>query len=66
MLSVLEADAENRWHYFATRDESSFFLQRASKWMWTLERADILEKSGLTIQARKLMFTIIWRPRDLT
>jgi histone-lysine N-methyltransferase SETMAR len=30
--------------------------------MWTLERADILETPRLTIQARKLMFTIIWNP----
>jgi hypothetical protein len=28
--------------------------------MWTLERADVLEKPRLIIQARKLMFIIIW------
>ena len=62
MLPVLEAAAENDWRYFATGDESWFFLQRAPKRMWTLEKADVLEKPRLTIQARKLMFTILWSP----
>jgi histone-lysine N-methyltransferase SETMAR len=30
--------------------------------MWTLEKADVPEKPRLTIQARKLMFTIMWSP----
>jgi histone-lysine N-methyltransferase SETMAR len=63
MLPVLEAAAENDWRYFATGDESWFFLQRAPKRMWTLERTDVLEKPRLTMQARKLMFTIMWSPQ---
>jgi histone-lysine N-methyltransferase SETMAR len=62
MLPVLEEATENNWRYFATGDGSSFFLQRAPKRMWTLERADVLEKPWLTIQAWKLMFTIMWSP----
>jgi hypothetical protein len=31
--------------------------------MWTLARADVLEKPRVTIQAKKLMFTIIWNPQ---
>jgi hypothetical protein len=62
-LPVLEAAAENDWRYFTTGDESWFFLQRAPKRMWILERADVLEKSRLKIQTRKLMFTIIWNPQ---
>jgi hypothetical protein len=28
--------------------------------MWTLDKADVPEKPRLTIQARKLIFTIMW------
>jgi hypothetical protein len=62
MVPALEAAAENDWLSFATGDESWFFLQRAPRRIWTLERADVLEKPHLTIQARKFMFTIIWIP----
>jgi hypothetical protein len=63
IFPVLKAAAENDCCYFAMVDESWFFLQRASRRMWTLERADVLEKPRLTIQSRKLMFTIIWSPQ---
>jgi hypothetical protein len=63
MLPLLEATAEHDWRDFATGDESWFFLQRAPKRMWILEKADLVEQSRLTIQARRLTFTIIWIPQ---
>jgi hypothetical protein len=58
--SVLEAASGNECHYFATGDVSWFYLELASRWIWKLKRADVHEKPRMKIQARKLMFTIIW------
>jgi hypothetical protein len=63
MLPVLKAAPENHCRSFAKGEESWFFLQRVSRGMWTLERADVLEKSRLTIQARKFMSRITWIPQ---
>jgi hypothetical protein len=62
-LPILEAAAENDRRDFATANGSWFFLQQASKRMWTLEKDHVVKKPRLTIQARKLRFTIIWSPQ---
>jgi hypothetical protein len=59
MLPILQGATENNWHYFATRDESWFFLQQTPKRMWTVEKIYVVEKPRLTIQARKPMLAII-------
>jgi hypothetical protein len=54
MLVVLHAAECDSWHRLVTDDESSFFLNRLPRRMWTLSRDDVITKLRFDIQSKNL------------
>jgi hypothetical protein len=60
MLPFLYDAERDGWHHLVTGDESWLFFNISPRRMWTLSRDDVVTKSRLDIQSKKLMFRMIW------
>jgi hypothetical protein len=64
MLSFLQIVKRDGWYHFVTDNDSWFFFNTLPRHMSILSRDDVITKSRLDIQSKKLLFRIIWNPSD--
>jgi hypothetical protein len=62
MFPFLHTAELDSWHHRVTGDESWFFSNTLVCRMQTLSRDNVVTKSRLDIQNKKIIFIIIWNP----
>jgi histone-lysine N-methyltransferase SETMAR len=59
---MLQHQKDRAWHDIVTLNESWFYFTTNHKRIWLPEGTEALGMERITVQSRKMMVTIVWKP----